>query len=484
MDDSQARASQVAPRHGGGAIANLSFRTRLTAAMLVAAVVPVLGFGLLVVLFDITFLPQETRGLADILFFALLAVVLLCIPLAILLSGALLGPLRAVARSLDRVSAGELSESAVVPGDDELARLAESHNRLAADLRRRSTQVGRILDSIGDMSPGDDVDRLAERAGADAARAFDLIDASVYLGNVIAAPDPEVIPGEPRPLRALLRVGDEALGVLLGWLPATRPWSGADQDLFDLYASEVAVALRNAQLFARVGEQNERLMRLDEAKDDFLRGVTHNLQSPLTSIRAHVEQLSRDHPDRRLEIIGEQSERLSRIVRQLLIVARLESGAIKPLNEVINLAARTRKAWEALAAADVALRLDDRSNGWLAIADADQLDQVLWALLDNAVKYGNGDAVDVVIAPEPGESRLKLTITDMGPGVSMADRAMLFGRFVRGDTGSSEGGSGLGLYVSRELCRAMGGDLELEASRRGHGASFSVLLPAERAEEG
>ena len=156
--------------------------------------------------------------------------------------------------------------------------------------------------------------------------------------------------------------------------------------------------MRNAQLFATVDAQNAQLLELDAAKDDFLRGVSHNLQTPLTSIRAYADQLAAKRPDRRLEIIGEQADRLSRMVRQLLTVTRLESGALKPTAEVVALAPRVRRAWEALAAGDIEFSVDDRSDGWLAVADADQLDQVLWALLDNAVKYGRQAPIAVEIA--------------------------------------------------------------------------------------
>ncbi len=79
--------------------------------------------------------------------------------------------------------------------------------------------------------------------------------------------------------------------MLTGHVPATRNWERADQDLLELFASEVGVALRNAELFGRIESQNAQLRELDAAKDEFLRGVSHNLQTPLTSIRAYVEQL-------------------------------------------------------------------------------------------------------------------------------------------------------------------------------------------------
>jgi two-component system OmpR family sensor kinase len=305
----------------------------------------------------------------------------------------------------------------------------------------------------------------------------------VVLGDPAQVEEEEVVPGVSRPLRAVLRAGGEDMGVLIGRAPATRRWERADQDLLELFASQMAAAIRNAELFATVASQNEQLLELDAAKDDFLRGVSHNLQTPLTSIRAYAEQLDAASPDRRLGIIAEQSERLSRMVRQLLTVTRLESGALRPRSEVVSLATRVRRAWEALGADDVEFTLQDDAAGWLAIADPDQLDQVLWALLDNAVKYGAGSPVRASIAPEAGGERLRLTIADGGPGVSPDDHERLFARFARGGDAAPDGGSGLGLYVSRELCRAMAGDLVLDPPVTGTGASFTVLLPGEHGED-
>ena len=182
--------------------------------------------------------------------------------------------------------------------------------------------------------------RSSSRTGVDATSAFALIDATVVMGDPSIVEEEEVVPGVSRPLRAVMRAGGQDIGVLIGRVPATRRWEPADQDLLELFASEMAAAIRNAQLFAQVETQNRQLLELDAAKDDFLRGVSHNLQTPLTSIRAYAEQLDVATPDRRLGIIAEQSERLSRMVRQLLTVTRLESGALRPRSEVVSLATR------------------------------------------------------------------------------------------------------------------------------------------------
>jgi signal transduction histidine kinase len=186
------------------------------------------------------------------------------------------------------------------------------------------------------------------------------------------------------------------------------------------------------------------------------------------------------------------------MVRQLLAASRLEAGTLRPRLEVLALAPRIRKAWEALGSTGVAFDLEDLAPGWLAVADPDQLDQVLWALLDNALKYGAATPISVGIRADPTGQRLLTTIADHGPGVSEADRGSLFERYGRGTAIDHPEGTGIGLYVSRELCRAMGGSLELEPSAAvaaddqptadkqepgsntaGFGAAFTIALPAE-----
>ena len=467
--------------YGGGLGLNLSFRTRLTIGLIAASLIPLVAFGAIVLILGS---PGQAGTLGRLLLFVLVMAAMIAILLAWLLAADLTAPLRAIAAAVDRTSAGDLSTPIVVPGEDELARLADSHNRLAADLERRNRELGRILAAIENGTPRDTIDFICGRAGNDARAAFGMIDATVILIDPRQIAIEERVPGEPLPVRASLRIGGEEIGLLVGHLPATRLWERADQDLLELFASEIAVAIRNAQLFARVESQNSQLLELDAAKDDFLRGVSHNLQTPLTSIRAYADQLGRDRPDRRLGIIAEQTDRLSRMVRQLLTVTRLESGALKPRSEVVALAHPVRRAWEALAAEGVAFTVEDGSAGWLAVADVDQLDQVLWALLDNALKYGERTPITVEIVPLPEQGRLRLTITDLGPGVVEVDRARLFRRFERGAERTADDGSGLGLYVSRELCRAMDGDLVLEPAVAGRGASFSIFLPGEPPEVG
>ena len=274
--------------------------------------------------------------------------------------------------------------------------------------------------------------------------------------------------------------------MLVGHLPATRPWERADQDLLELFASEIAVAIRNAQLFAQVEAQNTQLLELDAAKDDFLRGVSHNLQTPLTSIRAYADQLeprpagpaARDHRRADRPPVADGPPAADRDPPRVRGAPAAERGRRARASGSGGRGRRSRPS-------DVDVRASTtESAGWLAVADVDQLDQVLWALLDNAVKYGERSPV---ARRDRRRSRRRAgsgsRSPTSGPGVAEADRARLFGRFERGAERTADDGSGLGLYVSRELCRAMGGDLVLEPAARGRGAAFSVYLPGEPPDE-
>jgi signal transduction histidine kinase len=511
----------------------LSFRARISIALVVAAILPVAAAAFLMWATGAGGSGSPGSAIDRVVLFGLILAGFVGLTLALVLTSILLEPLKDFVKAVEQVSDGEKRTRIEVPGEDELALLADRYNRLAADLDLRDRELDRVQDEIAKTDPTIGATRLAELAAAGAKAAFDMTSAQFVLGNPDDLPVTDRVPGEPLPIRAVLRLGFEEFGALVGTLAPSRSWKPSDQALLELYVTEIAFAIRNAELIDRVERQNGRLRDLDAAKDEFLRGVGHNLQTPLTSIRASAQQLIAERPDQRLELIDEQAGRLSRMVRQLVTVSRLDSGTVKARPDVLALGPRATRAWEALGAKGVPFEVVDKAPGWLAVADPDQLDQVLWALLDNAVSHGGKSPVQVRIVAEAGgedgggaanadaggdaspdaastaasgaASRLLLTVADNGPGIPEADRERLFGRYEQLGGADQRGGTGLGLYVSRELCRAMGGDLVLEpaaatdkagapkpktaskakgragtvASAAPSGAAFTVSLPAE-----
>jgi signal transduction histidine kinase len=429
--------------------------------------------------------PQAaTPALAAPLLATLAVAVVLAMAFGLVLSRTLVSPLTRMTATLDRLQAGDLSARLPVTGDDEVSRLAASHNRLADALAARNRSLALVSHAVASLSPRDGAAALVATAEGAAAEAFGFTSVRVRLFGPDGPPpgatdaDPaERVPGEAFEVTTPLAIGDDRVGVLVATQVPTREWGEADEDLLRIFGVQLAAAVRNAELFDAVEG-------LAELKAEFLRGVSHNLQTPLTSIRAFAAQLATETGDHRLGIIVEQSDRLSRLVAQLLTVSKLEAGTLRPEVDVFALAPLVQRVWESLGRGEHAFTMRDEAAGWLAAADRDWVEQVVWALLDNALKYGGEGAIEVTVALDPEAPTLVTTVRDHGPGIAHEDHERVFERFTRLPAGSGDG-SGLGLSVARGLAEAMGGRLEtVPPGDEDGGAAFALRVPAERIEEG
>ena len=267
------------------------------------------------------------------------------------------------------------------------------------------------------------------------------------------------------------------------------PWEGrvdptpAEVDLLTLVGQHAGTALEHSLLYARVRSQADELNRLAAVQADFLRGVTHDLQTPLTSIGALATELRADEsvPDRArddLDSITHQAERLRRMVGQLLVASRIEAGVLTPQQEVFAVPPLVERTWAALRT-DRPFDLVVEGAPHLAVADPDRLEQVLWALLDNAVKYSPaGSPIAVHIAPDGKE--LAITVRDTGIGMDETTRGRAFEQFYRAHDARRmvPDGSGVGLYAASGLMAAMGGSVTID-TELGRGTAFTLRIPAE-----
>jgi K+-sensing histidine kinase KdpD len=287
-------------------------------------------------------------------------------------------------------------------------------------------------------------------------------------------------------------IGAEELlrGVLIA------PWEGraeptrSERDLLLLVAQHASLAIEHALLYTRVRRQAEELDRMGMLQRDFLRGITHDLQTPLTSIRAVASELRADPelPSAAaddLSVIEHQADRLRRMVAQLLAVSRLEAGVLEPNVDVMRVAPLIQRTWTALRA-ERPFNFAEAGEPHLALADADRLEQVLWALLDNAVKYSPpGAPIDVTLVGRREDAALRssIEIRDHGVGMDHETRRRAFEQFYRSEVARRlvPDGSGVGLYAASGLVRAMGGDLSVNGPREGAGTVVTVRLPAEPA---
>jgi len=249
---------------------------------------------------------------------------------------------------------------------------------------------------------------------------------------------------------------------------------------------------KSAELEAATAElraANERLRELDRMKDDFVSTVTHELRTPLTSIRAFSEILL-DNPDldladrrRYLEIVAAETARLTRLINQVLDLAKIESGAAEWRIGAVDLAALVRdaaaEAGQLFTGKGAELEVRVPAAVPPVAADTDRVMQVMLNLLANAATHCDPADGRAFVAVEVADGTARVDVHDNGPGIAPEQQSVIFERFRQDDSKASAGrpgGTGLGLSISREIVQRMGGRLWV-SSTPGHGATFSFTLP-------
>ena len=434
--------------------------------------------------------------------------------LALLVSIRLRRQVAVISGGMAAVAEGDTSVRFDAIGGDAMANLAVSHNRLAATLERRETRLKRAFGEVEGFTPDRGVRDLAAAGAQAAVDVFDLSSAQLEdsTGRVVAraearppadtdgpdaggpaGPAGWTVPGSTPGVEVAVNVPASAGSwLLVGRTGPGRDWSEADTTLLSLYGRQLGAAIRDAELYAVADERAAEMERLGRLQNDFLRGVSHNLRTPLTRIGVVAEDLRATHRDdpavvRDTLLIGAEGERLSYLLAQLLALTRIDAAALAVTAEPVSIPRIVRRV--APIATDRAVTLVDEAPGLVPIADPVAVEQVLWMLLDNAAKYGGEGEIRVRISPcsegtcLPGavaDACVAIGVEDDGPGVPGPERTRIFERFVRGSTVGDQAGTGLGLDVARSLVEAMGGTIRCEDAPGG-GARFVVTLPAEEA---
>jgi signal transduction histidine kinase len=252
----------------------------------------------------------------------------------------------------------------------------------------------------------------------------------------------------------------------------------------ELWLSFVAVSTHDGCVYAFRDVTAEH--QLEASKSDFIATVSHELRTPMTAVLGAAQTLLR--PDleapsetRRalLEMIASQAARLAEVTESVLLAGRLDRDEVTVESERVDVDAVVRDAADVIRRnLPEAVSLEQRLGAGWALGDAPRLQQVLINLLDNAVKYSPNGGTVMIRAERAGE-RVTISVADQGAGIPEGDRARVFEKFFRGDPSHRlvPGGTGLGLYISRELVLRMGGRIEVD-SALDTGSTFVVELAA------
>lgn len=359
------------------------------------------------------------------------------------------------------------------------ARLQKERRRLemaeaaAQAVAAERQQAAQVLDAVGDgifLVDGEGVIRLWNRAaelvtGLSATSASGRPAAEIFQEWQAIA---ERVPVE--------QIGAAARSV-------TLPIAVDDREL---WLSFVAVPGADGVVYTFRDMTGER--RLNEEKSDFVATISHELRTPMAAIYGAAETLRRrsltpDQHGQLVEMIATQAARLSQITEEVLLTTKLDRDELLVQQEAVDageLVRATVNAMRGQLPGSTRISIDVDRRAVAASGDADRIQQVLFNLIENAAKYGGGTPIQVEVKRVGDVARI--AVADSGPGISPSDQARIFEKFYRADPQLTQapGGTGLGLYISRQLVERMGGRLDVR-SEVGVGSTFIVELPAAEA---
>ncbi|WP_127530003.1 cell wall metabolism sensor histidine kinase WalK [Paenibacillus kobensis] len=403
--------------------------------------------------------------------------------LGILLAHTITNPIKVLTRSAAAVAEGRFDQQVPVLGDDEIGRLSEAFNdmtsRLSEALSVNEEERDKLASVLANMSDGV---VAADQSGCvivSNRRALELLDVreceGVKLSDLLDLPPDDMTELQLEGGSKLLRKETEEAEWLLRvtFTPVHRRDKGT--------TSTIAI-------LEDVTEQE----KLEQSRREFVANVSHELRTPLTTIKSYAEALDdgaldeRQLADRFVNVIRNETERMIRLVSDLLHLSRFDSNQASLRRSQTSLPELLEEAADRFAfqmnqkdiESEVIIE-DSVGAIWL---DRDGIDQVLDNLLSNAIKYTQGGGRIVLTARKPDAHTVAVSVKDAGIGIPKKDLGRIFDRFYRVDKARSRnmGGTGLGLSIAREIVRAHGGTIYLE-SELNVGTTVTFVLPAKEA---
>ncbi|MGY5246955.1 cell wall metabolism sensor histidine kinase WalK [Lactiplantibacillus plantarum] len=432
------------------------------------------------------------NNIMGIFVIASLAAMVLGLGIAIIIARAITRPIEEMKQQTQRIARGDYAGQVRVYSDDELGQLAKAINNLSIRVEesQESTEAERRrLDSV--LSHMSDGVIATDRRGNitiinETASDFMDVTAEKAIGNSIL----DILKiRDDYSLRDLIENRDELM----------LDFSSNERDLilnayFSLIQRESGFISGLVCVLHDVTEQQ----KIDNDRKQFVSNVSHELRTPLTSLRSYIEALSDGawkDPEVApgfLKVTQEETDRMIRMINELLSLSRMDSGTTRVDMELVNINEMFNYVLDRF---DMILKKDDnpakyytikreftKRDLWVEI-DTDKFTQVLDNIMNNAIKYSPDGGVVTCRLLET-HNQVIISISDQGLGIPRADLGHVFDRFFRVDKARSraQGGTGLGLAISKEVVQMLGGRIWVD-SVEGKGSTFYISLPYEPYEE-
>lgn len=302
-----------------------------------------------------------------------------------------------------------------------------------------------------------------------------------------------------------MRIKSRLIGFIVGARThVTLRLSESERRFYAMYAAQASTAIENARLYEALGqanltleekvqertknlmEANERLRELDTVKSNFISLVSHELRTPLTAIKGFIVTLyhyDKEIPDEKrhvyLSVLNEETDRLTRLITELLDISRIESGRIDIQWNLVSLPRVVQRVFDTLTikAGPVDLVKNFPANFPDFAADADKLEQILMNLVGNSLKYAPPGS-HITVSGRQNDDGIIVEVRDEGPGIAFSELEKVFDKFYRLDTevNRKNPGTGLGLPICRALINLHGGKIWVESEEK-QGCRFIFTLP-------
>ncbi len=290
-----------------------------------------------------------------------------------------------------------------------------------------------------------------------------------------------------------LTIGDRTLGILV--ISMNRDYetlSESEKEIIPSIVNVVSLGLDKSLTYEELKDLNEKLKGLDKLKTEFLSLASHQLRSPLTAIKGYTSMLLEgdfgaigDKQKEAIDRVFQSSSHLAKIVEDLLNVSKIEQGGMKYVMAPFDL----EKVGNELAT-DLSITAQkkglaltfksDGKGGHIVNGDMEKIRQVVLNVIDNAIKYTQTGSITVSLAKDEASGMERLSVTDTGMGISPEEKEKLFQKFSRGEGGKTNtGGSGLGLYLAKQISEAHGGRIVIDSPGVGLGSTFTIELKAD-----
>jgi two-component system sensor histidine kinase KdpD len=262
------------------------------------------------------------------------------------------------------------------------------------------------------------------------------------------------------------------------------PIGAADRSEIAAFVMGLGTSLERIELAGEI--QDARVeAAIEQSRASFLAAMTHNLRTPLATIKAALSGLRGPGPEIAPDVAADlldtaygESDRLERLVSKVLALSRIRAGAVDARPEPVDLAEATQGAVQRLRllADHRSIHLDAPAELPLVSADPALLDVVLVNVLENALRYAPASSIEV--RGRHVDATVRIAVSDHGPGLSDADRARIFDEFVRIDPQADAPGTGIGMTIAKEFVDAQHGEISIEETPGG-GTTVVIALPVQ-----